>query len=160
MGLIGSSNIPVNSATEFSFIYFYQSQIFISAFFVKENHPSYFGLIFSKLQQKFSFKIHVNLVPDVQNMFANFQIFLSARNYFVKNLPTQLSKSLCLMVMWISHSPAFYRGARWLSGGVSDSGARGPGFETYRRRVVSLSKTLYSPKVLVNYPGSDGSVPT
>ena len=52
------------------------------------------------------------------------------------------------------------RGARWLSGRVSDSGARGPGFETYRRRVVSLSKTLYSPKVLVNYPGSDGSVPT
>ena len=54
----------------------------------------------------------------------------------------------------------FSRGARWLSGRVSDSGARGPGFETYRRRVVSLSKTLYSPKVLVNYPGSDGSVPT
>ena len=52
-----------------------------------------------------------------------------------------------------------FRGARWLSGRVSDSGARGPGFETYRRRVVSLSKTLYSPKVLVNYPGSDGSVP-
>ena len=51
------------------------------------------------------------------------------------------------------------RGARWLSGRVSDSGARGPGFETYRRRVVSLGKTLYSPKVLVNYPGSDGSVP-
>ena len=37
---------------------------------------------------------------------------------------------------------------------MSDSGARGRGFETYRRRVVSLSKTLYSPKVLVNYPGS------
>ena len=53
----------------------------------------------------------------------------------------------------------YQRGARWLSGRVSDSGARGPGFETYRRRVVSLSKTLYSPKVLVNYPGSDGSVP-
>ena len=53
-----------------------------------------------------------------------------------------------------------HRGARWLSGRVSDSGARGPGFETYRRRVVSLSKTLYSPKVLVNYPGRDGSVPT
>ena len=52
------------------------------------------------------------------------------------------------------------KGARWLSGRVSDSGARGRGFETYRRRVVSLSKTLYSPKVLVNYPGSDGSVPT
>ena len=56
-------------------------------------------------------------------------------------------------------SHLFTRGARWLSGRVSDSGARGPGFETYRRRVVSLSKTLYSPKVLVNYPGSDGSVP-
>ena len=53
-----------------------------------------------------------------------------------------------------------FGGARWLSGRVSDSGARGPGFETYRRRVVSLSKTLYSPKVLVIYPGSDGSVPT
>ena len=52
------------------------------------------------------------------------------------------------------------RGARWLSGRVSDSGARGRGFETYRRRVVSLSKTRYSPKVLVNYPGSGGSVPT
>ena len=52
-----------------------------------------------------------------------------------------------------------HRGARWLSGRVSDSGARGPGFETYRRRVVSLRKTLYSPKVLVNYPGNDGSVP-
>ena len=51
-------------------------------------------------------------------------------------------------------------GARWLSGRVSDSGARGLGFDTYRRCVVSLSKTLYSPKVLVNYPGSDGSVPT
>ena len=51
-------------------------------------------------------------------------------------------------------------GARWLSGRVSDSGARGRGFETYRRSVVSLSKTLYSPKVLVNYPGSGGSVPT
>ena len=56
--------------------------------------------------------------------------------------------------------PKCARGARWLSGRVSDSGARGPGFETYLRRVVSLSKTLYSPKVLVNYPGSDGSVPT
>ena len=53
-----------------------------------------------------------------------------------------------------------WRGAWWLSGRVSDSGARGRGFDTYRRRVVSLSKTLYSPKVLVNYPGSGGSVPT
>ena len=41
------------------------------------------------------------------------------------------------------------RGARWLSGRASDSGARGRGFETYLRRVLSLSKTLYSPKVLV-----------
>ena len=58
------------------------------------------------------------------------------------------------------YAPNKIRGARWLSGRVSDSGARGPGFETYLRHVVSLSKTLYSPKVLVNYPGSDGSVPT
>ena len=68
-----------------------------------------------------------------------------------------------LLIKTVSNSAygiPFTRGARWLSGRVSDSGARGPGFETYRRRVVSLSKTLYSPKVLVNYPGSDGSVPT
>ena len=39
-----------------------------------------------------------------------------------------------------------FRGARRLSGRVSDSGARGRGFVTYRRRVMSLSKTLYSPK--------------
>ena len=52
------------------------------------------------------------------------------------------------------------RGAWWLSGRVSDSGARGRGFETYCRRGLSLSKTLYSPKVLVNYTGSGGSVPT
>ena len=51
-------------------------------------------------------------------------------------------------------------GARWLIGRVSDSGAKAGGFETYGRRVVSLSKTLYSPKVLVNYPGSSGCVPT
>ena len=31
-------------------------------------------------------------------------------------------------------------GARWLSGRVSDSGARGQGFETYRHRVVSLNR--------------------
>ena len=32
---------------------------------------------------------------------------------------------------------------------MSDSRARGWGFETYLRCVVSLSKTLFSPKVLV-----------
>ena len=40
-------------------------------------------------------------------------------------------------------------GVLWLSGRASDSGARGRGFETYLRRVVFLSKTLYSPKVMV-----------
>ena len=82
----------------------------MSALFVNKNLPSYSGLIFSKLQQKFSFKIHVNLVPDVQNMFASFQVFLSARNYFVNNFLTQLSISLCLMVMWISHSALCHYG--------------------------------------------------
>ena len=74
---------------------------------------------------------------------------------------------ICTIVFTISqfHAGVYmylggWGGARWLSGRVSDSGTRGPGFETYLRRVVSLSKTLYSPKVLVNYPGSDGSVPT
>ena len=40
-------------------------------------------------------------------------------------------------------------GARWPSSRASDSGARGQGFETYLRCAVSLSKTLYSPKVLI-----------
>ena len=72
------------------------------------------------------------------------------------NLVSKISQKVFELGAWNMVS----WGARWLSGRVSDSGARGPGFETYRRRVVSLSKTLYSPKVLVNCPGSDGSVPT
>ena len=38
------------------------------------------------------------------------------------------------------------QGAGWLSGRLSDSGARSRGFETYLRRVVSLSKTFYFQK--------------
>ena len=72
----------------------------------------------------------------------------------VRRQKMQVLNAVCKVYQ---HAPM---GARWLSGRVSDSGARGPGFETYRRRVVSLSKTLYSPKVLVNYPGRAGSVPT
>ena len=48
--------------------------------------------------------------------------------------------------------PKIQRVERWPSGRASDSGARGRGFKTYLRHVVSLSKTLYSPKVLVK-PG-------
>ena len=58
---------------------------------------------------------------------------------------TNLKETNCCEVTPIEkliYFPTDPRGARWLSGGVSDSGARGPGFETYRRRVVSLSKTL------------------
>ena len=69
-------------------------------------------------------------------------------------------RSVNLTIPFLDRLPKYIGGARWLSGRVSDSGARGRGFDTYRRRVVSLSKTLYSPKVLVNYPGSGGSVPT
>ena len=72
----------------------------------------------------------------------------------------QFYLKILIISLFILQLQFYGRGAQWLSGRVSDSGARGPGFETYRRRVVSLSKTLYSPKVLVNYPGSDGSVPT
>ena len=43
-----------------------------------------------------------------------------------------------------------YFRARWPSGRASDSGARGRGFDTYLRRVVSLSKDTFTPrKVLV-----------
>ena len=67
-------------------------------------------------------------------------------------------QTVLFRLVW--YDTLYTRGARWLSGRVSDSGARGPGFETYLRRVVSLSKTLYSPKVLFNYPGINDSVPT
>ena len=91
-----------------------------------------------------------------QTGFDGWAIFFSVSSVSSRAL---ISPSICFDEALISPSICF-GGARWLSGRVSDSGARGPGFETYRRRVVSLSKTLYSPKVLVNYPGSDGSVPT
>ena len=42
-----------------------------------------------------------------------------------------------------------HMGARGLFGRASDSRARGLGFESHLCRVVSLSKTLYSPKVLL-----------
>ena len=42
------------------------------------------------------------------------------------------------------------REARWPSGRASDSGAIGRGFDTYLRRIVSLSKDTFTPrKVLV-----------
>ena len=63
----------------------------MSALFVNENLPSYSGLFFFKTPANFSIKIHVNLAPDLQNMFANFKVFLSARNYFVNNFLIQLS---------------------------------------------------------------------
>ena len=72
----------------------------------------------------------------------------------------ELKDELVELLSWRISWVIWMRGARWLSGRVSDSGARGRGFETYRRRDVSLSKTLYSPKVLVNYPGSGGPVST
>ena len=50
-------------------------------------------------------------------------------------------------------------GPRWLSGRASDSGARGPGFEPYDRRKVSLSKTLKGSRSAGKYLGSGGSVP-
>ena len=47
----------------------------------------------------------------------------------------------------------FIRGVQWPSGRASDSGARGQRFETYLRRVVSLSKIHLLPgKVLVVAP--------
>ena len=89
----------------------------------------------------------------------------SAKRYPVSTselIETELNKGYIIGpfdTIPFSHYRISPGGARWLSGRVSDSGARGPGFETYRRRVVSLSKILYSPKVLVNYPGSDGCRP-
>ena len=57
--------------------------------------------------------------------------------------------TVCHSVTYSQENHIHRRGAWWLSGRASDSGARGQGFETYLPRVVSLSKTLYSPKGLV-----------
>ena len=95
--------------------------------------------------------------PGLYTYIKSFKMCL--KSHFFLNLQ-QMGKVIRAFCWHQKFVPKWLCEARWLSGRVSDSGARGPGFETYRRRVVSLSKTLYSPKVLVNYPGSDGSVPT
>ena len=84
----------------------------------------------------------VNVMPL---MFQGKELERFAFVSFLRTTDLQISSAK----KYISVVPIF------LSLDTADSGARGPGFETYRRRVVSLSKTLYSPKVLVNYPGSD-----
>ena len=43
-------------------------------------------------------------------------------------------------------------GGRWPSGRVSDFGARGMGFDTYLRRVVSLSKDTFTPRKVLAIP--------
>ena len=63
--------------------------------------------------------------------------------YFMLNDFHQNFKTNCL------YEHHFLSRTRWLSGRASDCGARGRGFETYLSRVVSLSRTVYSPKVLV-----------
>ena len=67
------------------------------------------------------------MMPCVQCLYMHLDV---CRNFFIKSTRED-------------------RGARWLSGRASDSGARGREFETYLRRVVSLNKIFYSPKVLV-----------
>ena len=86
------------------------------------------------------------------------QVFANLTQELTNVSQALMAQGISNIVLRLDGNPK--RGARWLSGKVSDSGARGRGFETYLRHVVSLSKTLYSPKVLVNYPGSGGSVPT
>ena len=102
--------------------------------------------------------------PQAEQRSFTMRILPSDKTYFTVVIPVHATLDtnifLQLPFFLLQSSILLFRGARWLSGRVSDSEARGPGFETYLRRVVSLSKTLYSPKVLVNYPGSDGSVPT
>ena len=59
-----------------------------------------------------------------------------------------LQLSLLLLLQKIPHLP-MWGSAGWPSGRASSSGVRGRRFETYLRRVVFLSKTFKSPKVLV-----------
>ena len=95
-----------------------------------------------------------------QKMFVEYHCIQMLNRSFHPGLVSEVCEISYKFILATSQQTLSLLGARWLSGRVSDSGARGPGFETYLRRVVSLSKTLYSPKVLVNYLGSDGSVPT
>ena len=56
----------------------------------------------------------------------------------------------CLPSQQSDQSGRLHWGARWPSGRASNVGARGRGFDTYLRRVVSLSKDTFTPrKVLV-----------
>ena len=104
------------------------------------------------------FRPHLMTIKDSYNLKRRADLSQPIRKGYLSHRRTAVAQNIRLVSE--TFKTATCGGVRWLSGRVSDSGARGRGFETYRRRVVSLSKTLYSPKVLVNYPGSGDSVPT
>ena len=84
-------------------------------------------------------------VLGIEMMFSPFQLIRNDCSLILIYAMVNLFRKLCFRHGKNSET----RGAWWLSGRALYSGARGRGFETYLRRVVSLSKTLYSPKVLV-----------
>ena len=134
----------------------------ICTFVVRIWHKTHFRMAF-KLMIICCFQNHIDKIA--RKITSNIWLLSRIKDFLNKEHRVQFYKSFIqphldyCSIVWGNTSQNIW-GARWLRGRVSDSGARGRGFESYLRRVVSLSKTLYSPKVLVNYPWSGGSVPT
>ena len=92
--------------------------------------------------------------PDVRYSLVNLHthgICLSPDPYLEIPMGVDLNFQVQLNII-LQHSCAYMSpsdGVRWLNSRASVSGARGPGFETYLSRIVSVNRTLYTPKVLV-----------
>ena len=90
-------------------------------------------------------KIHVKLF----RFKIMYRSAISRENLWIYEIGTKIIK-LKITCVDGHKSQIFFSGARLLSGRVTDSGARGQGFDTCLRRVVSLSKNKLTPrKVLV-----------
>ena len=70
--------------------------------------------------------------------------------YMIANINVWRNRNIVKFLLSFDNHTFTVGGAQWPSGRTSDSGARGQGFDTYLRRVVSLSKDTFTPrKVLV-----------
>ena len=76
---------------------------------------------------------------------------------FIQFVVCLVSQYNCSIPLTLPVDPRLFslklaRGAQWPSGRVSDPGARGRGFDTYLRRIVSLRKGTFTPRKVLIIP--------